>query len=115
MLLRRITAVVLASIMLAVSFSATMAKASAEPGTSPSITFSQHSETTGRPCHRAVLPGAPSACPLLAFTVTAIPDDEDAHIRPPSQVRDVCWNRLSASRAAQCQATSVYRPPRTLT
>ena len=112
MLLRRFTAVVLAAVMMMVSFGATVAKASTELMASPDIAFSQHSDVTGKPCHRAILPGAPSTCPLASFSVSAIPGTETTRFVLSGRVSHLRWNGLTASCAPQWQASAVYRPPR---
>ena len=112
--IRRYTAVIMAAIMLVVSFSATMARASVEAGAGSAVAFSQHHNTAPKPCQRAVLPGAPNACPLMAFAINAIPGNDRGYHLPSSEAHALDWTRLSTSLGAQCHGASVYRPPRTI-
>ena len=112
--IRRYTAMIMAAIMLVVSFSATMARASVEAGAGSAVAFSQHHNTAPKPCRRAVLPGAPNACPLMVFAITAIPGNDRGDDLPSSKAHALDWTRLSTSLGEQCQGSSVYRPPRTI-
>ena len=78
------------------------------------ITVQQWSRTitsAPKPCKRAVLPGTINTCPFAAASFTAFPADDSATAQPVAVTRTLSWRPHDDALAAQCNASSPYRPP----
>ncbi|BAM88174.1 conserved exported hypothetical protein [Bradyrhizobium oligotrophicum S58] len=78
------------------------------------ITAQHWSRTTTsvpKPCKKAVLPGTVNTCPFAGASFTAFPADDGATAQPVAATRTLSWRPYDDALAAQCNASSPYRPP----
>lgn len=112
-LLRRVPALLLA-VVVAISLLGGIARqAPAGPahGQTSLAGFVKLRTTAIKPCQKAVLPGAATTCLLANMNAGSPPANDTRHVAPERAVIALRWHLLNSRLAAQCGASSPYRPP----
>ena len=115
-LLRRLSAMLLAVVVAISSLGGVARQAPAGPahGQTSLAGFVKLRTTTIKPCQKAVLPGAATTCLLANMNAGSPPASDTGHGAPERAVIALRWYPMDSRLAAQCGASSPYRPPCTL-